>query len=44
MLLRITHETVYRYTQPVSDSYMEARLRPWSDTYRLCAQRSLRPA
>jgi transglutaminase-like putative cysteine protease len=42
MLLRITHETIYEYPAPVSDSYMEARLRPWSDADQGCAEYALR--
>src|SRR5438309_343719 len=41
MLLRIYHETEYRYTGPVSDSYVEARLRPWSDADQGCADFAL---
>ena len=41
MLLRIHHETEYRYASPVSDSYVEARLRPWSDADQGCADFSL---
>jgi transglutaminase-like putative cysteine protease len=41
MLLRIHHETEYRYAGPVSDSYVEARLRPWSDAEQGCADFSL---
>jgi transglutaminase-like putative cysteine protease len=41
MLLRIHHETEYRYAGPVSDSYVEARLRPWSDADQGCAEFSL---
>jgi transglutaminase-like putative cysteine protease len=41
MLLRIHHETEYRYAAPVSDSYVEARLRPWSDADQGCAEFSL---
>ena len=41
MLLRIHHETIYRYAAPVSDSYMETRLRPWSDAEQGCADYSL---
>jgi transglutaminase-like putative cysteine protease len=41
MLLRIYHETTYHYPTPVSDSYMEARLRPWSDADQGCADYSL---
>ena len=41
MLLRIYHETEYRYAAPVSDSYVEARLRPWSDSDQGCAEFSL---
>src|SRR5262245_32240829 len=41
MLLRIHHETEYRYSAPVSDSYVEARLRPWSDAEQGCAEFSL---
>jgi transglutaminase-like putative cysteine protease len=46
MLLRIYHETEYRYSAPVSDSYVETRLRPWSDADQGCADFSLttRPA
>jgi transglutaminase-like putative cysteine protease len=42
MLYRIYHETTYHYSEPVSDSYMEARLRPWSDADQGCAEYSLR--
>src|SRR4051812_42862316 len=41
MLLRIIHETIYDYPSPVSDSYMEVRLRPWSDAAQGCAEYSL---
>jgi transglutaminase-like putative cysteine protease len=41
MLLRIRHETIFRYTAPVSDSFMEARLRPWSDADQGCADFTL---
>ncbi len=41
MLLRIHHETTYRYAAPVSDSYMEARLHPWNDAEQGCADYSL---
>jgi transglutaminase-like putative cysteine protease len=44
MLLRIRHETEYRYTAPVSDSYMETRLRPWSDADQGCADFTLKVA
>lgn len=37
MLLHIHHETEFQYASPVSDSYMEARLRPWSDAEQGCA-------
>jgi transglutaminase-like putative cysteine protease len=43
MLIRIYHETTYHYAAPVSDSYMEARLRPWSDADQGCADYSLTP-
>jgi transglutaminase-like putative cysteine protease len=38
MLLQIHHETEFRYASPVSDSYLEARLRPWSDAEQGCAE------
>src|SRR5205807_2209628 len=41
MLLQIYHETLYRYAALVSDSYMEARLRPWSDVDQGCADFAL---
>src|SRR5437764_8404438 len=41
MLLRIHHQTIFRYISPVSDSYMEARLRPWSDADQGCADYTL---
>lgn len=41
MLLCIYHETEYRYAAPVSDSYVEARLRPWSDADQGCADFAL---
>jgi len=41
MLLRIHHETTYRYAAPVSDSYVEARLHPWNDSDQGCADYSL---
>src|SRR5260370_23059327 len=41
MLLRIHHETEYRYAAPVSDSYVQARLHPWSDAEQGCAEFSL---
>jgi transglutaminase-like putative cysteine protease len=44
MLIRIYHETTYHYAAPVSDSYMEARLRPWSDADQGCADYTLTTA
>jgi transglutaminase-like putative cysteine protease len=41
MLLQIHHETEFQYAAPVSDSYTEARLRPWSDAEQGCADYSL---
>jgi transglutaminase-like putative cysteine protease len=41
MLLSIHHQTTYRYAAPVSDSYVEARLQPWSDADQGCVDFSL---
>ena len=42
MRLRIHHRTFYRYSEPVTDSYNEARLQPTSDARQTCEKFTLR--